>query len=740
MIGCIQDLIGKDLVTLDLEEFVFFYSSLFHVVEVKTNDHLGMFFVSCGICDTNLFQYTSYFSLSLYFLTGMCLISEDLKLKAVFCARALLESLSVDMIERVMQRGDLHSMIGHSIHALLQTCVFEKYISLATDSVNTLNFLLKTLTKVDRVQIDLGEFEIGDFIAYFFPGISIGMMKILTRDDKLPQRLLISSLDTLSFLFESTLSLSNILDKDIEEYHVLRRSEEWLRTCLEKLDIVFDRLIPALLSHRSLSVRKRFITFSESVLCTIFKLSKFDIPWKLIEVLMILAVDNDSDISHEAEKALNSSLIHTFISERSNMNDFQDNFYKILTSLTREFQYSSSDEKENKLKLIGGYIMCLNSNGMDSFFLSDSSKNRLLQCLIDLSSFRDKTLVVEKLATGLDSGFVDESKIVDHMPKKQFKFLENHSHESYLRRSCVLLGKFVQSFTLMDYVLGFLSEENVVNPAIFFVINSIVQGVPDKESLHGILDEYTSRLENLTEKEDINYDESLSISLLIEGLTYLAEKFGQDEKHSILLPSLYPILANTASEQFVISDTSLIALKRLSIMFSYNSVRELIIDNVDYLLDYINVKLKHFQSNTKVCSVIRAMLSFSELEILCFFEFTLNNVFENIDIFYSVNCVNLVNILFVTLSFIFNRLSISETLQESSPSFQNERDSLINNLKDFLKSRLICQNLESLESETKSDAELDPFDEVEEDADKRLPLEIQITKEVSMKREQLQPY
>ncbi|XP_074598753.1 telo2 interacting protein 1 [Brevipalpus obovatus] len=705
VIVCVKDLLGKDLFTSDLEEFVFFYSSLFHIVEVKTNDHLGM-----------------------------CLISEDLKLKAVCCARDLLESLSVDMIECLMQRGDLHAMIGHSIHALLQTCVFEKYISLSTDSVNTIHFLLKTLTKVDKVQIDLDEFEVGDFLAYFFPGISIGMMKILTRDDKLPQKLLISALDTLSFLLESTLNVSSVLDEDIEKYHLIKRSEEWLKICLEKLDIVFDRLIPALLSHNSPSVRKRFIAFCESALCIISRLSKFEIPWKLLEVLMILAVDNDLDTSHEADKALNSSVIHSFISQQSNMSNFQDNFYKILTSVTREFQYSSSDEKENKLKLIGGYITCLNSDGMDSFFLSESSKNRLLQCLIDLASFRGKTLVLEKLATGLDSGCVNESKIVDHLPKKQFKFLENHVHESYMQRSCVLLGKFAPSFTLMDYVLGFLVDGQALNPAIFFVINSIIQGVSHKESLHEILNEYTSKLENLTEKEDINYDESLCISLLIEGLTYLAEKFGKEERHSILLPSLYPILANTASEQFVIADTSLIALKRLSVLFTYNSIRELITDNVDYLLDYINVKLKHFQSNTKVCSVIRAMLSFSELEILCFFEFTLKNVLENIDIFYSINCVNLVNILFVTTSFIFNRMLITETLQESSPSFQSEHDGLMNNLKDFLKSRMICQNLDdNLESETKSDAELDHSDhsdEGEKDADKRLPLEIQITKEI----------
>lgn len=653
-------------------------------------------------------------------------MSEDLKLKVLICVKNLLESLNVDIITSVLQLKHLHPMIGHSVHVLLSNSI-DRYSSLALQSIVTLESVFNAFGKVPQVKVDKQIMDTGDIFASFFPGISIGLMKVITKDDKVPKTVLISCLNTFKSLLNITLSQPSAKASYFKENLVTKRSEQWLALSIEKLEIVLDKIVKVLVEHSHPIVRKNLVNFCYNVLNLMSKHKEIPLSKKLIKCIIILSVDEEQEVRIEAEKIIDIFFVSKDPSNSIRCHAIQDKFYQILTSSPRKFQCMTEDSKIVRVKLIAGYIKSLGLEGLQTFMLSESSRTRLFQCLIDLTTFKKKLIVAERLPVGIDSTNMEESQIpLNYTWKRSFKNFESEDVTKHLENCCQLLGKFVPSYALTDYLLNLL-HDGPTTPSVLFIINNSMKGMLNSEALNEIVTYYVSRLEELTLKEDIDYRDSLILELLIEGLEIISRFYGPTRRNEILLLSLYPVLANTASEQAAISDAALICLKKFSINFAYKSIKELVEDNIDYLLNYINLKLKHYERDVKCCAVIKAILCFSDMNIFAYFDYTLNNILSKLDIFYATDCENLVNILYVVVCAIYSNCPKKQTPSIVVPSIEAQKSQAINSLKEFFESRKLCETLEDNQDEQTSETEFIEEDNVK---DKNLPDHVKFVKKV----------
>lgn len=663
--------------------------------------------------------------LLMFFFVGTCLISEDLKLKVLACLKNLLESLNAKQVSAILELKHLHPMIGHSVHVLLSNSIND-YSTLALESTITLETVLKTFAQVPQVKIENQLLDTGDLFASFFPGISIGMMKVITKSDKVPQKVLIACLNTLKSLLSITLTQPSPKASYFQENLVTKRSQQWLATSTEKLEIVFDRILKAIVNHNLPSVRKNLVVICRDILILMTNLESVSPCKKLFKGIIILSVDQDLEVRLAAEKAIESFFSIDQASRLTRSHTVQDKFYQVLTSTPRKFQLMSEDSKIVRVKLIAGYIKCL-KQGLHAFLLSESSKNRMFHCLLDLTTFKEKPLVVERLPVGIDSANIDESKIPLRLScRRKFKHFESEDVEKHLEYCCSLIGQYLPSYSLIDHLLSLVNDGPTV-PPVLFVINNSIKEIANVEALDEILAFYVAKLEQLTLEDEIDFRESLTIELLIEGLSVMSKIYGPSRKHEVLLAAIYPVLASTASDQSSIAEASLICLKNFAVSFDYSSIKHLIEDNIDYLLNYINSKLKHYERDMKCCAVMKAVLCFSDMNIFDYFEYTLNNVLSKLDVFYATDCENLVNILYVIASAIHEYCPKQETPTIKIQTIETRRCQAINDLKEYLESRRLCDTLDV--DESKENEEMKEPEENDEVAVK-LPNHIKFVKDV----------
>ena len=149
------------------------------------------------------------------------------------------------------------AQFGHSIHILLNTANNQKFSSLKVEAIETIDCLISKC-ELSLTQ-DCLKSSPQDLIAYFLPGISINISKLISSDDKINRKVISSSLtllsNTLIFVFKD-LSIDPNSDsekidtklvpnqcKDLEsnQFFVIR-DNQWLDNTCAKMSIIFEKI------------------------------------------------------------------------------------------------------------------------------------------------------------------------------------------------------------------------------------------------------------------------------------------------------------------------------------------------------------------------------------------------------------------------------------------------------------------------------------------------------------------
>ncbi|XP_015794674.1 TELO2-interacting protein 1 homolog [Tetranychus urticae] len=704
-IDCMILMLQKGLVK-SLDDLFELYAVLFNLIDIETNSY-----------------------------RGECKVSEDLKLHVVHCVKVIVDYLEENLVTEFLTKPALFPILGHSIHVLLNISLKEKYKELQMTSMACLNCLIKKIDCLERPN-KVGPAS-ADVLASFLPGISIAVMKIVLSDDKLPQKLYIDCLKTLETTIKAILSKplsQNSTFDGKRPAFVIERTKDWLQSSCSKLEIIFDKIIKALLIKQSTLIKMQLLRFSQEMVYILAEIDvKDEIIITLLEVSFVIVSDKDKDLQESAQLWLQDFGNEILIHKPSLRDSLFEKFYQLLTTITRELQCISEDQKISKFKMIEGYFICLGPQGLTTFLSSQSCQNRLFTSLIDCAALDEKRSTHGyKLIEMLDLEKIESKNPACNYPDKSFKHFEDSEIQICFERICALLGQYLNSFGLIDYFSNILANGSK-DPTIIYVCNYTLHGLQNVDILESLFNEYINQLSQLTEYSTAR--STLAVSLLLEGISVFAEKYGSSKQYVILLNSLYLILANTGSDKVIISDSAFTTLQRLTRTFSYKSIKDLISENIDYILNYFNVKLKNFEFNRQVCPVFHAILNFTGLGILPYLEFTIDHVLSSLDIYYNLKCDVLVDLLKILISFIGKDISQTDYMMDSSLNYQsneiNRKENFIKQLQEFLEARKIVNSLEIEDDQeslpNNSNEANEDDDDDGKDEKKQLPVEISTT-------------
>lgn len=105
------------------------------------------------------------------------------------------------------------------------------------------------------------------------------------------------------------------------------------------------------------------------------------------------------------------------------------------------------------------------------------------------------------------------------------------------------------------------------------------------------------------------------ICVQLEGIACFAQALGNDFRN-LLMTSLYPVLEKAGDETLLVSQAALDTMWEISLACGYTSLKDLINDNSDYLLNDVSLNLQRMSSHPQAPRVLTVMFNHSDPSLL----------------------------------------------------------------------------------------------------------------------------
>ncbi|XP_074499057.1 TELO2-interacting protein 1 homolog isoform X2 [Sebastes fasciatus] len=124
------------------------------------------------------------------------------------------------------------------------------------------------------------------------------------------------------------------------------------------------------------------------------------------------------------------------------------------------------------------------------------------------------------------------------------------------------------------------------------------------------------------------------LCIQLEGIACFAQALGRDFR-PILMTSLYPVLEKAGEETLLVSQAALGSMWDISKACGYPSLKELINENSDYLLNDISLNLQRLSQHPQAPRVLTVMLSHSDCSLLPLVGDIVQDVLTALDLSYD---------------------------------------------------------------------------------------------------------
>jgi TELO2-interacting protein 1 len=162
-----------------------------------------------------------------------------------------------------------------------------------------------------------------------------------------------------------------------------------------------------------------------------------------------------------------------------------------------------------------------------------------------------------------------------------------------------------------------------------------------------ILEEiYSFSLSVLTDSAEHTEDSKLR-SLALRGVALRAQAAGEDFRYE-LVDALYPVLHTLATPAPQLQQDSIITLNIFASACGYPSVQNLVVENVDYLVNAVALKLNAFDVSPQAPQVLLMMVRLAGPSLLPYLEDTVESIFAALEDYHGYPI--LVELLFKVLT------------------------------------------------------------------------------------------
>ncbi|XP_017266686.1 TELO2-interacting protein 1 homolog [Kryptolebias marmoratus] len=229
------------------------------------------------------------------------------------------------------------------------------------------------------------------------------------------------------------------------------------------------------------------------------------------------------------------------------------------------------------------------------------------------------------------------------------------------------------------------------------------------------------------------------LCIQLEGIACFAQALGRDFR-PLLMTSLYPVLEKAGEETLLVSQAALSSMMDVSKACGYSSLKELISDNSDYLLNDVSVNLQRLSQYPQAPRVLTVMLTHSDSSLLPLIRDVVQDVLMALDLTYNHSAALFCSVLHALMKALARWFSSSSCRSRKSTSSktstEEEEFDVRQFLLDYRKQKELAEGI-GIEVEETEDLEVPPPAECEDaedidgpDVKPELPSHLSITKDV----------
>ncbi|KAJ4983559.1 HEAT repeat protein [Stagonosporopsis vannaccii] len=580
---------------------------------------------------------------------GIAATSEELQALAFRCISELVTQVSLSRAgkEAITATNNIPAL-GEAVLITLDSMVESTSNSIKLAAANVVRTLTIAITDQDA-------------LASFFPKIVSSFTKILTpgSTNKAGYRVIEQGLEVLKSLFSSILSDQNT--KDLPEFvstgaandsNEVMRSKSWLQATASQIKIALANIYK-MRNHDKSEVRRALLKLC---LCVIqdCRGSLSDCTGMSIEtVISLIGRDDANDyIENELKIILlaDSKLADLL---RESLHDWVVSFPRIMRSQDDSKRRLTIHQISVALRLLGQDPTIIDDR------LADGLREGVAAVLGDSKSLEELGSVPEglPLETGLVLG-----------PSRQSSFqplqMRLKSQQDLMAEFRLLLSQLTRSESALNVVQYLIHTINTGPREMQFashwisvtIMRDLAVAAPSLNDFIDIgtsnpreelLDDmYVHSVELLT-GQDLQHDLSWHHhALALETVALQAGRY-RLEFRAELSEVLYPILHQLGSQNHALREHAITCLNIVADASGYSSARDLVIDNVDYVVNAVGLKLAVGDVSPQAPQVLLMMMRLCGPALLPYLDDLVGSIFEALDRYHGYP--KLVELLFTVL-------------------------------------------------------------------------------------------
>ncbi|XP_053429654.1 TELO2-interacting protein 1 homolog isoform X2 [Nycticebus coucang] len=591
---------------------------------------------------------------------------------------------------------------------------------------------------------------------------------------------------------------------------MVHREADWVKNTCDKLTILIKKITECVSVHPHWKVRLELVRLVEDLLLRCSQ-SLVESSGPLLKALVGLVNDESPEVQAQCNKVLRHFADQKVVVGNKAFADIlSESLHSLATSLPRLMNSQDDQGRFSTLSLLLGYLKLLGPK-VNFVLNSATHLQRLSKALIQVLELdvADIKIVEERRWNDDDLNASPKTSAAqpwNQIQRRYFHFFTDERIFLLLRQVCQLLGYYGNLYLLVDHFMELYHESVIYRKQAAMILNELVAGAagPEVEDLHenhiktspeelreivtSILEEYTSQenwyLVTGMEAEDMGEELMVKesglqaitsgahsyqvtsflafskpspticfmnsniwqICIQLEGIGQFAYALGKDFR-LLLMSALYPVLEKAGDQTLLISQVATNTMVAICHACGYDSLKHLINQNSDYLVNGISLNLRHLALHPHTPKVLAVMLRNSDASLLPLVADVVQDVLATLDQFHDKRAASFVGVLQALLAALAQWFPHPDDLRQlQEQSLEEERSQSPVTLENTTTAEDIEQFLLNyIKEKDVADGNISDFDNEEEeqsvppevdendtrpDMEPPLPVHIQIATEV----------
>lgn len=573
-------------------------------------------------------------------------ISEELATEAYGALAALFKDIGVTPggAATLVETGVIPAL-GHCVTVILDGITDGSSVEVQFQALRALDTVWKSIKDVQA-------------LATFLPGTISGLTKFLMPGTatRRSRKNLVTALEVLQHVLTSILSdiqTRNIRDKSSEESAASSTEQKvftksWLKATAGQIKLALSNVI-RLRKNDNLEVRAALNKLCLVILDECHD-TLSDSASIMVETCMILdGTDQEEDLIARTTSLIDLASIHPDIGEL-----VKSTSYNWVTSLPRIMQSNDESAKNDALEQLSRANYLLRQLNSDSSILEDALG----------SSLRDSitvTLEGSSTPTGLQEAEFDINSqaaltlVTDNALSTEFRplILDGQSQKLTLTK----LGELLSSLGTRESQLNMAGEmleyvRGASGPSLLAAYWLSFQILKSSTSQNEDIDEFFDSTLTLSDEQDtmnqelVSYSQSILASssdeeydwrmqaIALEVVAYRAQRL-KDKFRPELIDTLYPVAQLLGSPNDRLREHAITSLNIISKSCGYPTASALIVDNVDYMVNAISLRLNTFDISPQAPQVLTMMIRLAGPSLLLYLDDVVASIFAALENFHG---------------------------------------------------------------------------------------------------------